>query len=74
MGAEKGSAMEIREQLQRALRSGLTPAQSNKLIEALNEDPKLVHKCGITPKKLPELVENNPAIAIEVLLKLVSSA
>ena len=74
MGAEKGSAMEIREQLQRALRNGLTPAQSNKLIEALNEDPKLVHKCGITPKKLPELVENNPAIAIEVLLKLVSSA
>ena len=47
--------------------------QAQVIIDGLGQDVKLVHHCGLTPEKLPGLVEHNPQIAIEVL-KLMGSS
>ena len=73
MGAEEAPLEELRHLLAMACREPLVPALQKQLLERLEEGHKWLAQSGLSPKKLPELVENNPSVAIEMLLKLLSS-
>jgi hypothetical protein len=73
MCADTSQGAVVRELISRACKGALAPAQHEKVLMELEADPKLVYHCGLTPRRLPELVENNPVIAVEVLLKLMKS-
>ena len=51
---------------QQALTGPLLPAQQFDVLEQLQDNPKRVFTCGLTPQRLPDLVELNPTIAMEV--------
>ncbi len=51
---------------QQALTGPLLPAQQFDVLEQLQDNPKRVFTCGLTPQRLPDLVELNPMIAMEV--------
>ncbi|XP_072950605.1 uncharacterized protein [Typha angustifolia] len=73
MCADTSRGAAVRDLIARALRGPLLPAQQEQVAFELAKDPKLVYHCGITPRKLPDLVEHNPLIAVEVLSKLMNS-
>eukprot|EP00607_Mallomonas_marina_P009897 CAMPEP_0182420730 /NCGR_PEP_ID=MMETSP1167-20130531/5763_1 /TAXON_ID=2988 /ORGANISM="Mallomonas Sp, Strain CCMP3275" /LENGTH=380 /DNA_ID=CAMNT_0024597103 /DNA_START=25 /DNA_END=1171 /DNA_ORIENTATION=- len=64
---------QVRDLMAAALAGPLNPTQQQQVISEFKADPKLVYHCALTPQKLPDLVENNPMIAIECLLKLMGS-
>ncbi|KAM2698258.1 hypothetical protein EV1_037288 [Malus domestica] len=63
----------VRDLIAKALKGPIAAAQQEQVFSELANDLKLVYHCGLTPRKLPELVENNPLIAVEVLTKLINS-
>ncbi|KAI3746182.1 hypothetical protein L6452_08605 [Arctium lappa] len=73
MCADTSRGAAVRDLIVKALKGPLAPAQQEQVLLELTSDPKLVYHCGLTPRKLPELVENNPLIAVEVLIKLMNS-
>ena len=64
---------EVRVLMNKAYQGGLNLQQQQRLLDALDRDPNLVHHIGLQPSKLPALVENSPSISIHCLLNLVSS-
>uniref|UniRef100_A0A453K3V0 CCR4-NOT transcription complex subunit 11 n=1 Tax=Aegilops tauschii subsp. strangulata TaxID=200361 RepID=A0A453K3V0_AEGTS len=73
MCAETSRGAAIRDLIARALKGPLVPAQQEQVVIELVKDSKLVYHCGMTPQKLPDLVEHNPLIAVELLSKLMNS-
>eukprot|EP01104_Vermistella_antarctica_P010837 TRINITY_DN2930_c0_g1_i2.p1 TRINITY_DN2930_c0_g1~~TRINITY_DN2930_c0_g1_i2.p1 ORF type:complete len:262 (+),score=51.01 TRINITY_DN2930_c0_g1_i2:294-1079(+) len=74
MCADTQRHKELRQLMSQAFLVALTPDKEKQVLSTLDSDPKLVHHCGLKPDRLPDLVENNPMIAIEVLLRLMSSS
>ncbi|CAH0724150.1 unnamed protein product, partial [Brenthis ino] len=70
---EANTVAEAKELTQLALKSALSVPQQQRLLALLDQEPNIVYDIGITPYQLPDLVENNPMVAISVLLKLIHS-
>ncbi|XP_028032346.1 CCR4-NOT transcription complex subunit 11 [Bombyx mandarina] len=64
---------EAKDLTQIALRGALSVQQQQRLLALLDQEPNIVYEIGVTPNQLPDLVENNPMVAISVLLKLIHS-
>ena len=64
---DNDSSSEIRQLLTKAFRMTLNLHQQHSFISQLSEQPSLIMDAGLTSQNFPELVEQNPLIAIEVL-------
>lgn len=74
--SESSPGSEAKRLMAQAFKQALTTQDQQRLSAAIESQPELINEMGgglLTPQRLPELVENNPLVAINVLLKLMNS-
>ncbi|RIA98752.1 hypothetical protein C1645_731479 [Glomus cerebriforme] len=59
--------------MDKALQRALILPEEEFILSQFKKNDKLVYQCDLSPEKLPDLVENNPRLAVEALLQLKSS-
>lgn len=64
---------EVKTLMQKAVKTSLTLIETPIIIDKLRKSLMTAHELGLTPNELPNLVENNPLVAIEALLSLMQS-
>ncbi|CAG8497176.1 5792_t:CDS:2 [Ambispora leptoticha] len=64
---------EARFLMTKAIHRALTIPEEQFVLNQFEKDAKFVFHCNLSPEMLPDLIENNPRIAIEALLHLLSS-
>jgi hypothetical protein len=64
----------MRKYLHRATKHSLKVNEAKQLSRALYADKELVFHIDMTPAKLPELLINNPGIALELLICMTNTA
>jgi hypothetical protein len=74
MGEDTNGSEEIRSLMTLALEGPINQEQAKSIKMLLDKDSTIIHKSGLNNSNLPRLVENNPAVAIEALMKLVDSS
>ncbi|CAH8570715.1 unnamed protein product [Heterobilharzia americana] len=65
--------VELRQLISTAIASTLTQSQQQTVVQAIKDNPNVIYNVGITSEILPNLVNRNPVIAIEVLQLLITS-
>lgn len=73
LGGGDPRATEARALAHKALQMSISPAEQSSLIKLLSDDDTLAHRLGVTPANLPLLVERNPRVAYNLLVKLIGS-
>ena len=65
---DKFNFQEMKKYLHRATKHNLKAPESKQLVNGLHADKELVFHIDMTPAKLPDLLINNPGIALELLI------
>eukprot|EP00357_Protocruzia_adherens_P036579 CAMPEP_0115043222 /NCGR_PEP_ID=MMETSP0216-20121206/46746_1 /TAXON_ID=223996 /ORGANISM="Protocruzia adherens, Strain Boccale" /LENGTH=189 /DNA_ID=CAMNT_0002425513 /DNA_START=633 /DNA_END=1202 /DNA_ORIENTATION=+ len=66
--------LELIDQLSRSFTQSLGHDELGRVLKDLDRYPKAVYHFGLTPEALPDLVEQNPSLAYEVLLRMMNSS
>lgn len=74
MCSSENGGQEAKRLISQAFKQALTLQEQQNFLAELDKDINTINQIGLTPAKLPDLVENNPLIAIEILLKLMNSS
>ncbi|XP_053674436.1 CCR4-NOT transcription complex subunit 11 [Anopheles nili] len=63
----------LRTLLHQSFRQALSIADQQTLVNELEKDTQQTHLSCVTPEKLPNLIEYNPTIAIEILMRMLKT-